>query len=158
MKKSAALPRFKLKTPADIVDAVPYLLGFQPHDSLVVLSLRGERKRVGLTARVDLPQPELAAQCARDFVGYLTRDHAAHAIVRSRAPSDGRSHPSVQPLAAALTEQLLLASIEPLEVVCGGAGRWWSLLCMNDACCPSEGTPIGAVSTSVCAAAKTYAG
>jgi hypothetical protein len=158
MKKSAALPRFKLKTPADIVDAVPYLLGFQPHDSLVVLSLRGERKRVGLTARVDLPQPELAAQCARDFVGYLTRDHAAHAIVALYPPSDGRSHPSVQPLADALTEQLLLASIEPLEVVCVGDGRWWSLLCMNDACCPSEGTPIGAVSTSVCAAAMTYAG
>jgi hypothetical protein len=158
MKKQAALPRFKLKTPADIVDAVPYLLGFQPHDSLVVLSLRGERKRVGLTARVDLPPPDLAEQCARDFVGYLTRDHAAYAIVAVYPPSDGRSHPSVQPLADALTDGLRGAGIEPVEVVCVGDGRWWSLLCMNDACCPFEGTPIDAVSSSACAAAMTYAG
>lgn len=158
MKKRAALPRFKLKTPSDIVDAVPYLLGFQPHDSLVVLSLRGERKRVGLTARVDLPPPELAAQCARDFVGYLTRDRAAYAIAAIYPPSDGRVHPSVQPLADALTEQLRRAGIEPVEAVCVGDGRWWSLLCMNEACCPSEGTPIDAASTSACAAALTYAG
>lgn len=158
MKKEAALPRFKLKTPADIVDAVPYLLGFQPHGSLVVLSLRGERKRVGLTARVDLPPPELAEQCARDFVGYLTRDHAAYAIVAIYPPSDGRAHPSVQPLADALTEGLRRAGIEPVEVVCVGDGRWWSLLCMNDACCPLDGTPIDPVGTSACAAAMTYAG
>jgi Domain of unknown function (DUF4192) len=158
MKKRAALPRFKLKTPTDIVDAVPYLLGFQPHDSLVVLSLRGERKRVGLTARVDLPPPEHAAQCARDFVGYLTRDHAAYSIVAFYPPSDGRAHPSVQPLADALTVQLRGAGIDLVEVVCVADGRWWSLLCMNEACCPSEGTPINAVSTSACAAAMTYAG
>lgn len=158
MKKEAALPRFKLKTPADIVDAVPYLLGFQPHDSLVVLSLRGARKRVGLTARVDLPPPELAGRCARDFVGYLTRDHAAFAIVAIYPPSDGRAHPSVQPLAEALTDALRGAGIEPVEVVCVGDGRWWSLLCTNDACCPVGGTPIGESGTSACAAAMTYAG
>ena len=158
MKKEAALPRFKLKTPADIVDAVPYLLGFQPHDSLVVLSLRGARKRVGLTARVDLPLPELAEQCARDFVGYLTRDTAAFAIVAIYPPSDGRAHPSVQPLADALTDGLRGAGIEPVEVVCVGDGRWWSLLCVNDACCPVDGTPIGEGGTSACAAAMTYAG
>ena len=79
----------KLRSPADIIDAIPYLVGFEPHDSLVVLSLRGPRSRLGLTARVDLPGAKSAAACARNFVGYLKRDGASQAIIVLYPPSDG---------------------------------------------------------------------
>lgn len=150
--------KVKLRTPADIVDAVPYLVGFEPHDSLVVLSLRGPRSRLGLTARIDLPGAKSATACARNFVGYLKRDGAARAIIVLYPPSDGISYPSVKPLAAALTKHLKLARIEVSEVLCVCDGRWWSLQCTDDECCPQSGTLIARSSTSELAVAMTVEG
>lgn len=44
--------RIRLTDPADVLAVVPYLLGFRPEESLVVLAL--EHGRVALTARFDL--------------------------------------------------------------------------------------------------------
>jgi len=97
MTTDLARPLIRLRSPSDIVEVVPYLVGFQPEDSLVVVSLRGERLRVGLTARVDLPPAESAETCAREFVGYLKRDNAARAVVVFYPPSGGRhTHPFVR--------------------------------------------------------------
>jgi Domain of unknown function (DUF4192) len=153
-----ATPHVRLSTPAGIVDAVPYLVGFQPENSLVVLSLRGERKRLGLTARIDLPAARSANVCAREFVGYLKRDHAACAIVVLYPPSGGRSHPSVRPIADALTTQFERARIGVVDVLCVFDGLWWSLHCTNADCCPPDGTPVYRDSTSVAAAVMTVAG
>jgi len=151
-------PDFRLSSPADIVDAVPYLVGFQPEDSLVVLSLRGDRKRLGLTARVDLPPARAAKACAREFVGYLERDHAASAIVVFYPRSGGRSHPSLRPITEALTKQLARARIEVVDVLCVFGGRWWSLQCADAECCPRDGTPVSRAGTSVAAAVMAVAG
>ncbi|HEY4018843.1 MAG TPA: DUF4192 domain-containing protein [Pseudonocardiaceae bacterium] len=44
---------------ADLLAAVPHLLGFHPVDSLVVIGLHGrEPMSIGLTLRVDLPPPQ----------------------------------------------------------------------------------------------------
>jgi Domain of unknown function (DUF4192) len=150
--------RVKLRSPADIIDAVPYLVGFEPHESLVVLSLRGPRSRLGLTARIDLPGAKSATACARNFVGYLKRDGAARAIIVLYPPSDGILHPSVKPLAAALTKHLTRARIEVCEVLCVCDGRWWSLQCADDECCPPSGTLIARDATSELAVAMTVEG
>ncbi|WP_157756990.1 DUF4192 domain-containing protein [Plantactinospora sp. KBS50] len=42
-----------VRSPADLIAAVPFLLGFHPSESLVVVALRGSR--VAFAARVDLP-------------------------------------------------------------------------------------------------------
>ena len=52
-------PILRLTRPGDIAAAVPALCGFAPQDSVVVLSLRGSRRRLGVTVRVDLPPPAL---------------------------------------------------------------------------------------------------
>ena len=44
--------RLRLSSPADILAAVPYLLGFSPQQSLVVICLHG--KEIKLTMRVDI--------------------------------------------------------------------------------------------------------
>ncbi|HWF41946.1 MAG TPA: DUF4192 domain-containing protein [Acidothermaceae bacterium] len=150
--------RVKLRSPADIIDAVPYLVGFEPHDSLVVLSLRGPRSRLGLTARIDLPEAKHATACARSFVGYLKRDGAARALIVLYPPSDGIAHPSVKPLADALIRQLTRARIEVSEVLCVCDGRWWSMQCQNAGCCPPSGTLIARETTSELAAAMTVEG
>src|SRR5689334_15659614 len=61
-----------LRTPNDVVAAVPYLFGFHPADSLVVLAVR-ERSLV-LQLRVDLPPPSLleatTVQVTRAIAGH----------------------------------------------------------------------------------------
>ena len=47
----------RLRGPADLVAVVPYLLGFQPHESLVLVGLAGTR--VAVTARMDLTDATL---------------------------------------------------------------------------------------------------
>jgi Domain of unknown function (DUF4192) len=158
MTADSAKPDFRLSSPSDIVDAVPYLVGFQPENSLVVLSLRGERNRLGLTARVDLPAAAAANVCAREFVGYLKRDHAARAIVVFYPPSIGPSYPSLRPIADALTKQLERARIGVVDVLCVFDGLWWSLHCTDADCCPPGGTPVIRGTTSVAAAVMTAAG
>jgi hypothetical protein len=158
MTADSAKPHFRLSSPGDIVDAVPYLVGFQPEDSLVVLSLRGDRSRLGLTARVDLPPARAASVCAREFVGYLKRDHAARAIVVLYPPSNGPSYPSLRPIADALTKQLARARIGVVDVLCVFDGLWWSLHCTDADCCPPDGTPATRGTTSVAAAVMAVAG
>src|SRR3954453_6232412 len=47
------LPVAKVKSPADAVAMIPYVLGFEPHESVVVVSLRGPRRRFGPIIRGD---------------------------------------------------------------------------------------------------------
>ena len=56
----AAGHRMRIGDRGDLVAAVPYLLGFHPAESLVLVALRGTRLVV--TARVDLPDPERAGE------------------------------------------------------------------------------------------------
>src|ERR1019366_9349241 len=114
--------------------------------------------RLGLTARVDLPPPEGADACAGDFVGYFERNHATRAIIVFYPPSGGPSHPSVRPIADAMTARLARARIEVADVLCVGDGRWWSLCCDDDACCPSGGTPMSGGGTSAIAVTMAVQG
>ena len=52
--RPGARPVARLTSPGEIAAVVPVLCGFVPEESLVVVSLRGPRKRVGLTMRFDL--------------------------------------------------------------------------------------------------------
>lgn len=49
----------RLGNPEQVVAAVPHLLGFYPHESLVFTTLHGRssESKLGMTARVDLPGP-----------------------------------------------------------------------------------------------------
>lgn len=152
-----ALP-LRLSSAGDIVEAVPFLVGFRPENSLVVLSLRGSRSRLGLTARVDLPEPAQAQACAAEFADYLKRDRASRALVVLYPPADGPYHRSIEPLAEALTDWLRAANIEVAEVICVCDGLWWSLFCLDPACCPPQGTPVERIGTSLNEAAMTFHG
>ena len=56
-----AAPVLRMRDPGELCAALPYLIGFHPRDSLVVVAFGGPSgRRVGLTQRVDLPSPEHA--------------------------------------------------------------------------------------------------
>src|SRR5262245_25458318 len=97
-----------LRGPADLVAAVPLLLGFHPTDSIVVVSLCGPRRRIGLTLRADLADAD-----NRGFfpylVGHVVRDGARDALVaaygRGPEPASGR------PVVGSLIDELELVGV-----------------------------------------------
>jgi hypothetical protein len=158
MKTEPAAKPVRLHTPADIVDAVPHLVGFQPADSLVFISLRGARSRLGLVARFDLPEPRYAEECVEYMAGHLAGDGANRALFVFYPPTDGTANESVQAIFGVLSKRFPTETIELADAICVYDDRWWSLLCKDSECCPAEGTAIDRVSTSTLAAEMAVQG
>ncbi len=132
----------KLRTPPDIVAAMPVLIGFHPSESLVLMCMHGPRKRAGLTMRVDLPHPndhprlaaEMAARCAHE------RADAVIAVCYTEA-TDAEGKLPRSDLIDALLDKLGKIGIGWIEAVLVRDGRWWLYRCDDDDC-PPEGTPL----------------
>jgi hypothetical protein len=144
--------RVRLTNPADMAAAVPHLVGFYPTESLVVISLRGPRKRVGLTMRFDLPAVQHHAPLADDVALRLATDGAERALIAccTSQPDHSAGLPRCD-LVAAISERLDARDIALMDALLLRDGRWWSYLCDDPACCPSGGTPVTAA-TDVAAA------
>jgi hypothetical protein len=72
----------RLGHPADLVAAVPVLVGFRPRESLVLVATGGASgRRVGLTIRIDLPPPEHFRDAVEHVAATLTVDDPAGAAV-----------------------------------------------------------------------------
>lgn len=140
-------PRLAVRSPADLIAAVPYLLGFHPADSVVVVAMRG--RRITFAARADLPGPAAdAAAPARHLAEVIARQHAESATVLGFGPA-ARVTPAVDAVRAALAEAGL-AVLDALRVT---DGRWGSYVCTEPECCPPDGTPYDPGASDVPAAA-----
>jgi hypothetical protein len=136
-----------LRTPADLVAAIPFLLGFHPSDSVVVVGLRA--RHVVFAARGDLGEPP-------GFVEYVTsvvmrQDIDTAAVVGFG--SDERAREPVTAIRAALERH----GVSVLDALRVAGGRYWSYACSSDGCCPPDGTAYDPVASRV-AAAATHAG
>src|SRR3712207_9173514 len=59
----------------ELAAALPVLVGFRPRESLVLVALTGpDARRVGLTARVDIPPPEDARRLAEVLAARLAHE------------------------------------------------------------------------------------
>lgn len=133
-----------MSSPSDIVAALPVMLGFHPAESLVVMCLRGPRRRNGLTMRIDLPDPEHYAAVADDLAHRAERDGAATVVgVCYTAGQDVDGELPRRALIDALASALTRRGIDWLELLLVRAGRWYSYVCTKE-CCPREGTAIEA--------------
>ncbi|MFC8711726.1 DUF4192 family protein [Streptomyces sp. NPDC057197] len=161
-----------LRTPAELADALPYLLGYRPEDSIVLVALHDQdgHGRFGGRARVGIPSdhddwPEAARQLARGLItGSERRGVMPEQLVAflCQEPANGETAREVarrlQPLAQMLRRQCGLLDVPVIEALCISGGRFWSYCCPTDGCCPEEGWPMGLPGTSVLAAAAAYAG
>jgi len=84
----------RLREPADLITAVPVLLGFRPRDSLVLVAMHRQpsgRHRLGLGLRVDLPAPRhVAAAAAEAADGMMVGDATEAAVIVFGSGPDGR--------------------------------------------------------------------
>ncbi len=161
-----------LRTPAELADALPYLLGYRPEDSIVLVALhdRAGRGRFGGRARLGVP-------ASRDDWDSAARQ-LAHGLVRGserrgvrpeqmvaflcQEPAEGETGRQVMERLRPLAQKMRVAcgslDVPVIEALCISDGRFWSYCCDRVECCPSEGRTMGLPGTSVLAAAATYAG
>ncbi len=66
-----------LRGPAELADALPFMLGFHPTDSVVLVALHGERGRLGGRVRLGIPSSP------REWAS--TADHLAECLVEGGA-------------------------------------------------------------------------
>jgi hypothetical protein len=161
-----------LRTPGELADALPYLLGYRPEDSIVLVALhdRGGRGRFGGRARLGIPAnrddwPAVARQLAHGLItGSERRGGRPEQMVAylCQEPGPGESGRQVTerlaPLAGLLRTECGRLDVPVIEALCISDGRYWSYCCPSEECCPAEGLPMGLPGTSVLAAAATYAG
>lgn len=161
-----------LRTPAELADALPYLLGYRPEDSIVLVALhdRDGRGRFGGRARLGIPAnaddwPSAARQLSHGLVtGSERRGARPESMVAflCQEPEKGQTGRQVmerlRPLAQRLRVECGSLDVVVVEALCISEGRYWSYCCDNAACCSPEGAPMGLPGTSVLAAAATYAG
>lgn len=161
-----------LRTAAELADALPYLLGYRPEDSIVLAALHdrerrgrfGGRARLGIPARPD-DWPSVAQQLARGLVtGSERRGNRPESMVvyLAQEPAGGETGRDVmerlRPLAQSLRTACGTLEVPVVEALCISDGRYWSYCCPGAGCCPPEGRPMGLPGTSALAAAATYAG
>ncbi|MER5480323.1 DUF4192 domain-containing protein [Streptomyces sp. NPDC002734] len=166
------LPQVTLRSTGELADALPYLLGHRPEDSMVLVALHdsGRQGRFGGRARLGIP-PEpgnwraAAGQLALGLVtGSARRGSTVTGMVAyvCQEPGPGETGREVmerlRPLAQLMRTECGRLDVPVVEALCLSDGRYWSYCCSDEACCPVEGRPMGLPGTSVLAAASAFAG
>ncbi|MCA2212677.1 DUF4192 domain-containing protein [Wangella sp. NEAU-J3] len=144
----------KVSSPAELITAVPYLLGFHPADSVVVVAVH--EKTVMFAARHDLPAPGAPASETQADADYLAAVVARQNVDQTRIIGYGPPV-RVTPAVLRLAEALRRLGVPVDDVLRVADGRYWSYQCEDPRCCPPEGTPY-APEQSVVAAQATFAG
>ncbi|MFI7384085.1 DUF4192 domain-containing protein [Streptomyces sp. NPDC049813] len=162
--------KITLRTAGELAEALPYLLGFRPDDSIVLVALHqgrfGGRVRLGIPDRAE-DWPSVAHQMARCLIGecerrdgrpdsvvaFLCQDAAALGTDPGRHVAD-----RLRPLAQLLRTACGGLDVPVTEALCLSDGRYWSYCCPRPECCPPEGNVIVTGGTSVMAATAAYAG
>src|SRR5688500_12862687 len=117
-----------LRTPADLITAIPFLLGFHPRDSFVVVGLRA--RHVVFAVRGDLGE-------ASRFVEYLTSGAMRQDIDTAAVIGLGPDERAREPVTA-IREALERHGVGVLDALRVAGGRYWSYACLGEGCCPPD--------------------
>ncbi|MGI8679667.1 MAG: DUF4192 domain-containing protein [Jatrophihabitans sp.] len=154
-------PAQRISGPAELLQAVPYLLGFHPRASLVLVGLAdtGVSKELVVTARLDLvdaAEAYVLSDTVRAIRDGGTDEVFAAVYDDGGANIDARCLPWAG-LAAELQDHVAAAGCALVEVLLVADGRWWGYFCSGANCCPADGRPLPDTATAF-AAAATFAG
>jgi len=150
---------FRVRSPGDLIDLIPYLLGFHPMSSLVLIGLH--EGRVAATARADLDDIAASQVQLSDTIQLVVGSKADQLIAAiydngAQIGSNGSTitHGDIIRALGRLADTAGLRLVDALLVA---RGRWRSYLCDDEQCCPPNGTLL-AGNASVAAATAIYAG
>ena len=129
-------PMTTLTNSHDLLAAVPFLIGYHPEDSLVIISIRD--KSVGVAMRIDYPQVADREQIEL-LVSHIEKHSCDGVLIVSYIPERCTNHNEI---GRALTQSLENADISVRENLEVRAGRWRSLICEDEKCCPPGGNQL----------------
>lgn len=158
----------RVTEPRELLSLVPYRLGFQPRESAVLVSLRGDRQRVGLVVRVDLDDladPAEGPQVARTLVGHLAADRARRAMLVLYSDALPAAHGAAVSQPAARLERAR-ANVDAAAVPVVGAVECWVVGprgyvhadCEDPTCCPAQGRPLSELQSTTVSAEMVLRG
>ena len=136
----------------DLITAVPFLIGFHPTNSLVLIAVKDGA--IGLAMRIDLPS-HIDSDEIDLLAHHFIRDQAQAALLVAYVPqerSDGDS------LLISLGAGLIRNGIEIQESLLISGGRYRSIICRDGMCCPAAGKALPAIEDSAIAAEHVVAG
>ncbi|HJQ01559.1 MAG TPA: DUF4192 domain-containing protein [Jatrophihabitans sp.] len=158
------VPLIRVSNPGDLIETVPYLMGFHPTESLALVGFAGDPSgrlhQVTVTMRLDLPDDleELTDLGAPVEAFTASQTESVVAIVHTeRVSGDPRTMPKLCALRDLFFDELAAMGLQVADVLVATGSRWWSMCCDRVECCPAEGTARSPGSSSV-AAEATYAG
>jgi len=145
-----------LTSPHDLLAAIPFLIGYHPSDSLVLVAIKGDL--VSMAMRVDYPQNENTD--AYDLLAHhLKLDGADAALMLAYVPSEKLElHETGAEVLGQMANSLsknAIAIRESIEVI---GNRWRSVICEDISCCPPEGNMLPDFESSRVAAEQVMAG
>ena len=147
------MPRIRVDSVAGVLAVIPYLLGFHPSSSLVVIGIGPPGGQIKLAFRYDLPDPpdaNLAGDIAAHAIAVLARQQVGLVIAVGYGPGA-----LVTPVAELFRAGLHSTGIVLHDLVRVEDGRYWSYICDNPRCCPAEGVPFDALAHPAAAALTT---
>jgi len=141
-----------LTSPHDLLAAIPFLIGYHPENSLVLVSLKEDQ--VGMAMRIDFPH-DIEPESYDLLASHIVRDEASAAFIVAYISEDVLDP---DPVMTNVCAALVRAQIEVKESLVVRGNRFRSMMCSDVACCPPEGSEIPALDTSRIAVEHVIAG
>ena len=141
-----------LTSPHDLLAAIPFLIGYHPQDSLVLVALKDEA--VGMAMRVDMPVG-VSAEGYDLLASHFLRDGADGAFIVAYV-GEGAVDP--ENVLINTSAALVRAGIDIKESLIVSNNRFRSMICSDLTCCPPEGSAIPDLGSSRIAAEHVIAG
>ncbi|MBB0231978.1 DUF4192 family protein [Streptomyces calidiresistens] len=163
-------PAVVLRGAAELVDALPHLLGFHPEDSVVLVAVHRDGGRLGGRVRAPIPEspvdwPRAADAVARCLLeGSRRREGvpASAVLYLCRDPRSGESPRQVmerlRPFATLVRSSCDALAVPVHEALCLSGDRYWPYTRPAAVACPPEGLPRPRPGHSELAAASVLAG
>lgn len=130
-------PTLRASGPSEILQVIPYLLGFHPEHSVVIVAMRG--KAVVVSARYDLDAPPQSAEPLCHSAAAAGATGVLVALYDDAITGHPLPHRAYRDELRQVFDKYELKEVDALAV---GGCRWWSYRCQDDTCCPPEGTEL----------------
>lgn len=136
----------------DLITAIPFIIGFEPTNSIVIISVK--QGEVGLAMRIDLPS-SIDSDAIDLLAHHCLKDGADAALLVAYMP-DHRDDGDL--ILIAIGAGLMRSGIEIQESIVIAEGRYRSIICRDLDCCPAIGKEVPAIKGSVIAVEHVIAG
>jgi len=136
----------------DLITAVPFLIGFHPTQSIVLISVKDGA--IGLAMRIDLPE-QLGSDAINQLAQHFIKEGSESALLVAYMPIEREDGDC---LLISLGAGLIRNGIAIQESIVVRDGRYRSIICRDLECCPQMGNTVPAIEESQIAAEHVVAG